>query len=740
MGRAQRAIRPDPGHLRIGTGRARRIHLCHRPVRGCDRGAPGTSLAQPARGRRRRAAETPRRPTAARRRGARHAAATQPSAGERISRRAGCASPVRGPGRADPGRAGLAVRRGTPELRRTQCVGQPPRLASARGGCRQRCTGRYRAGARRTHGGGPAGGAQGRWRLCAAGSAVSRGPLAVHDRRQRTAPVAQPAKRAGAPAAVGWAAKPAARRPGATGARLPGGKPGPAGGARQSLLRDLHLRFHRPAERRDGPPSSLDQLRLQHRPATGHAGAGPSAVGDHLLLRYLRPGAIRTAGAWRQHAARQPRAGPGSRGPARSGRAAGRHGIASDPGDLADAVRQRACRPAAWLHPAVRWRGAGGGPGGAYARIVGIDLESLRADRDDDLVGTVPPRRRGPAVPRRAAGKHRSVHPRQRNEPMSARRRRRTADRRRRPGAWLPSPSRPDRRTLPARPVRRRRFAPVPHRRPGSLPRRWGHRIPWTDRPSGEDPGIPHRTRRNRDAPAGAGQRARGGGRRPAGGGRAVPGGLPGAHRGRAGRRRVGAPAGTAQCIEEQPAGGSPGLHGAGAHAVAGEPAADAERQDQPQGAAAAGRERGPGRPCRARGRAGTGHGGDLERGPQARPHRSGRQLLRAGRPLAAGDPSGFQGTPPPRPAGAAAYPVRAQHPARLCAGRGAVGAGRPGRDRPMRQGRIAAAVVRPGTPVVHLAPGSAQRGLQHPGGVASEGTAAARCPAGCPGPAGAAP
>ncbi|VFT21756.1 peptide synthase [Pseudomonas aeruginosa] len=255
-----------------------------------------------------------------------------------------------------------------------------------------------------------------------------------------------------------------------------------------------------------------------------------------------------------------------------------------------------------------------------------------------------------------------------------------------------------------------------------------------------KDPGIPHRTRRNRDAPAGAGQRTRGGGRRPAGGGRADPGGLPGAHRGRAGRRRVGAPAGTAQRIEEQPAGGSPGLHGAGAHAVAGEPAADAERQDQPQGAAAAGRERGPGRPCRARGRAGTGHGGDLERGPEARPHRSGRQLLRAGRPLAAGDPSGFQGTPPPRPAGAAAYPVRAQHPARLCAGRGAVGAGRPGRDRPMRQGRIAAAVVRPGTPVVHLAPGSAQRGLQHPGGVASEGTAAARCPAGCPGPASAAP
>ncbi len=62
------------------------------------------------------------------------------------------------------------------------------------------------------------------------------------------------------------------------------------------------------------------------------------------------------------------------------------------------------------------------------------------------------------------------------------------------------------------------------------------------------------------------------------------------------------------------------------------------------------------------------------------------------------------------------------------------------GRDRPIRQGPIAAAVVRPGTPVVHLAPGSAQRGLQHPGGVASEGTAAARCPAGCPGPAGAAP
>ncbi|PTC36731.1 Pyoverdine sidechain non-ribosomal peptide synthetase [Pseudomonas paraeruginosa] len=294
------------------------------------------------------------------------------------------------------------------------------------------------------------------------------------------------------------------------------------------------------------------------------------------------------------------------------------------------------------------------------------------------------------------------------------------------------------------------RFLPDPFAADGSRLYRTGDlaryraagviRIPWTDRPPGEDPRIPHRARRNRDAPAGAGQRARGGGRRPAGRGRADPGGLPGARRGRAGRRRVGAPAGAAQRIEEQSAGGSPRLHGAGAHAAAGEPAADAERQDQPQGAAAAGRERGPGRPCRARRRAGAGHGGDLERGPEARAHRSGRQFLRAGRPFAAGDPGGFPGTPPPRPASAAAHPVRAQHPARLCAGRGAAGAGRPGRDRPGRQGCVAAAVVRPGAPVVHLAPGAGQRGLQHPGGAAPEGATAARRPAGGPGPAGPAP
>ncbi|MNQ86153.1 hypothetical protein D3C85_1013390 [compost metagenome] len=110
-------------------------------------------------------------------------------------------------------------------------------------------------------------------------------------------------------------------------------------------------------------------------------------------------------------------------------------------------------------------------------------------------------------------------------------RHRRTVPGRRRPGPGLPPPPGVDRRTLHDQPVRRW-CTPVPHRRPGLLPRRRCDRIPWPYRPSGEDSRPAHRTGRDRDPPDGTRQRARSRGRgrrRPA---RPATGGLRGAQRG----------------------------------------------------------------------------------------------------------------------------------------------------------------------------------------------------------------
>ncbi|MGS1397670.1 AMP-binding protein [Pseudomonas aeruginosa] len=88
---------------------------------------------------------------------------------------------------------------------------------------------------------------------------------------------------------------------------------------------------------------------------------------------------------------------------------------------------------------------------------------------------------------------------------------RRTADRRCRPGAWLPGTTRADRGALRSGPVRRRR-ADLPYRRPGAVAQRRADRLSRSPGPPGEDPGFPYRTGRDRGAPAGAGVRARSGG------------------------------------------------------------------------------------------------------------------------------------------------------------------------------------------------------------------------------------
>ena len=107
----------------------------------------------------------------------------------------------------------------------------------------------------------------------------------------------------------------------------------------------------------------------------------------------------------------------------------------------------------------------------------------------------------------------------------AGRARRRAVHRRRRRRARLPGIG-PSSRPSASSPTRSaiRDGPPLPHRRPGPLSRRRQRRVPRPDRPSGQDPRLPHRAGRDRVAAptttpavkAGRGHRARGRARRPA--------------------------------------------------------------------------------------------------------------------------------------------------------------------------------------------------------------------------------
>ena len=98
-----------------------------------------------------------------------------------------------------------------------------------------------------------------------------------------------------------------------------------------------------------------------------------------------------------------------------------------------------------------------------------------------------------------AVGDRTDLRPRPRPRPAARGRRRRAVHRRLRDGPRLPRASRADRRALRARSLRRPPGRPaLPHRRSGAGPRRRRLRIPRPHRPAGQDPGLPHRARRDR--------------------------------------------------------------------------------------------------------------------------------------------------------------------------------------------------------------------------------------------------
>ncbi len=241
--------------------------------------------------------------------------------------------------------------------------------------------------------------------------------------------------------------------------------------------------------------------------------------------------------------------------------------------------------------------------------------------------------RRRPADPRPLVPRRRPVP-----APGAPGGRGRDPGRRRGPRARLPRAPRPHRRALRARPGGLGRGPggrpPLPERRPGAPPRHRGRRVPRPDRPSGEDPRLPDRARRDRVGPRRPprGGRGRGGDRRGAGRRRGgpAPGGLRGA-RARGGVRRRGAGRPHGRRAPPFPGRAPARIHGAGRLRHPRRDPAHAQRQGGPARAAAP--RPGAGRAGhRLRGaarRAGARPGGALAGSPGSRAGGRRRRLLR---------------------------------------------------------------------------------------------------------------
>lgn len=238
-----------------------------------------------------------------------------------------------------------ALRCGAEVLSHAELQAHALRLARA---LRARCGARQPGGpvpaTRRGHGGGATRHSAQRRRLCAAGPGLPAGPAGLHGAGRRPGPRggrldagdrAGVAGRAGAAAgrrrrvhrfAFGRCARP--RRLAGCTTRGPG-------------VRDLHLRLHRPAQRRGRAPWHGGQLPGQHGARAGVAGLRRAGRGDDPELRH------RGAGT----AAALVRGGHGGAGEARRGdrwpraaRAGGiqrRHGDAGHTVDLAHVARRR---------------------------------------------------------------------------------------------------------------------------------------------------------------------------------------------------------------------------------------------------------------------------------------------------------------------------------------------------------------------------------------------------------------
>ncbi len=359
-------------------------------------------------------------------------------------------------------------------------------------------------------------------------------------------------------------------------------------GRREPSLCDLHLGFHRHAQRRDG--GAPQPVRVHHGAAAGLPAPRtlPAAVVD--LLRQLGGRHLRHAGLGRRAAAAPARgrsvaAGAARRHPFLAGDQPAVRAVAA--AGLDRRGRWRRARHAASGDRRRRGLLAGAGRARGRAAAARVALQRVRPD-GGHRVGDRPPLRcvRRPVVRAdRAADCQLRRSPAGPNGPSGAdRRNRRDLHWRRRRRARLPEPARTHGRAFPARSLRRGgRRAHVPHRGPGTPPAGRQHRIPGPQRLAGEDPRLPHRAGRDRGAAAGMPRRARGGG---AGAGRQPGRPAAGSVR-RRGRRR---PFRTRPARALGPAAAR--LHGARAVREPRFHAVDGQRQARPQSAAGAGDRR----------------------------------------------------------------------------------------------------------------------------------------------------
>ncbi len=479
-------------------------------------------------------------------------------------------------------------------------------------------------------------------------------------------------------------------------------------------LRHLHLRLHRPPQGGRHPPRR--GRRAGPLVADGVPRRGPRrrARLDLDLLRHVGLRAVRDAGARRPHPARRRRPGAA----AAAGRRRGHPRRHRADGDRRAGARRRGAALGPRRQPRRRAAQARADRRRLLSRPRPRGDQPLRPLRGHHLLhlGGDRPRLGGAAEHRPPALRLLALHPRPGAAAGPARGARRGLHRRRRALPRLPQPAGADRREVRAGPVRHRRSGgpPLPHRRPRPLPPGPRDRLPRPSRPPDQGARLPRRARGGRGGPAAPSGGARRGGDRARRRRRPRPGRL------RGGGPRARAAAARLDARDPPRADGPRGVRAPGGAA------ADAERQDRPQGAAGArgggGRRAGGAR--RAAHAAGGGARRDLARGAEPPPGRGPRRLLRARRPLAARHPRRR-----PRPPGARRQPlgapdVRGLHP--RDAGQGGGGGGglgifHPGlqarrRDPPAGGRPRPAALVPAGAPLVSRPPRARRGAVQHRG------------------------
>ncbi len=548
------------------------------------------------------------------------------------------AGALRRAGREDPRRdRRLRRRRGAgtdlrPARRPLQPTGAAPGRTRRRPrDARRRADGAHRRGRRRhpRH-------RQGRRRLRPPAQRLpARAPPVDHRHRSRPRPPRRP--RQGHRPHPHRPHRPHRRRRRPPGRRLPRRRPHPQR-TPAARLRDVHLRFHRPAQgRRRHPPR---RRRTRHGPDVRRQ--RPPARPDGRAVR-LRPLDLRHLGAppQRRHHRRRPRGQP------RSG-----HPAPAPPRRTGHRTRPHR-RPL----PGRRRRGPRGlrhRPGGPHRRRRHLPRRRparprplprhqcphpVRPDRDHAL--------RDPAhgVPRRAvqqhhsggtaAGQHADVHSGRVVAPGAGGRVRRALPGRRGSGPRLPGPGRPHRRAVRGERLRGAGFADVPHRRPGPLDPQRRTRLRRPGRRPGQDPRLPDRTGRDRDGP---GRRRPGGPVRGTGPGGARRREAPGGLRRTDPRRRLGR-TGTGR-RPRQVGRATARVHGPRRVRGPAGPATDPQRKTGRTGTAQGGVHRHDRLPAPAR----RPRGDPVHRLRRNARHRTGRprrRLLRPGRPLPAGHPTG---------------------------------------------------------------------------------------------------